>query len=622
MGANQNGYAVRRVGRGAPLLLVFDGAEGPSNAFAHADLWEGIAQGRDRPCGLVLLRDGAGAGYYRGVAGLGSSIDETAVSLRSLIAELAPTEVITCGSGLGGHASLVFGTLLGARRIVAVEPVAHLIAEELTLYNDRRWQRVLARLPEPSPAREYAVPTLMASCRFNGHGFVLFGTGRGVDLAQAAHLNLVHAQWLARSDRVTLCPFPEVWQDLIEALSRQGKLESVLKHYLFAPEDPPRGGHRRREGLAGRRVTANHCVVSLFRAAPGDGPEGTELLYAAAGIGEAPEIRKVDDEIRRWIAENLMIGQTPESIARRMMTIGFSEPVAVAEVRQATENPYVRGAVHLQNRLKKRDWLLSVYRKLRRLRPGSEQVEHRHKLSRATLFAHYYTENRPVVITGMFDDGAAPSRWSLDDLAQRFGDKRVKIRFRLNETNNDDPYRAKPTQIMAFVEYVEMIRRSSASVDFGLTTEDPENQDALSELWDNLGRIPEYLDGGGRLAGSFRLDPAGSFTPFRHEFTNQLLALALGKLRVKLVPSWDLPLMRNTWQALSELDGRQTSAVSPIELDQPQVLECVLNQGELLLIPVGCWFFVQRIEASVTATAHNFVFDNDFPSPDALPLGT
>ena len=114
-----------------------------------------------------------------------------------MIARFNPSEVITCGATLGGHAALVFGTLLAASRVVAVEPVAHLIADELERYNDRRWRSVLAALPVPSPGQGFNALETMTRCRFSGEAFVLFGTGRGSANDEAAHLNLVHAQWLA-----------------------------------------------------------------------------------------------------------------------------------------------------------------------------------------------------------------------------------------------------------------------------------------------------------------------------------------------------------------------------------------------------------------------------------------
>ena len=151
-----------------------------------------------------------------------------------------------------------------------------------------------------------------------------------------------------------------------------------------------------------------------------------------------------------------------------------------------------------------------------------------------------------------------------------------------------------------------------------MTADGADNQHVLSGLVNGVGRLPVYLDQTIGETGTFRLDPVGSITPYRHEFKNVLITLVMGKLRVKFVPSWDMPSMRNTRQNLSERDGRQMYPVSPSQCDRPQVLECTVEQGELLFLPVGCWFFIETIEISATLTFTHFVFDNEFSIPDIV----
>jgi hypothetical protein len=312
MGTKRDGHVIKRICPGSPVLLVFGTPTADGNDFDHDRLWDRIVGHRGRSCSWILLHDEKEAGYYRGITGLGDSIDETAESLRSIIARSSASEVITCGSALDGHAALVFGALLAASRIVAVEPVAHLIADQLERYNDQRWQNVLAALPVSSPGQQFDALEVLTRCRFGGDALVLFGTGRGIANDQAAHLNLVHAQWLARSDRVTLYPFADIRQDLWGELERGGKLEEVLTRYLFE-EQPDRPETRKKLGdartkrfpsLAPRNM-ANSWVASVVRDVDDAGSQQVEYVYAIAGNAEAPELRRIDDELRRWIAENL-----------------------------------------------------------------------------------------------------------------------------------------------------------------------------------------------------------------------------------------------------------------------------------------------------------------------------
>jgi len=43
-----------------------------------------------------------------------------------------------------------------------------------------------------------------------------------------------------------------------------------------------------------------------------------------------------------------------------------------------------------------------------------------------------------------------------------------------------------------------------------------------------------------------------------------------------------------------------------------QIAECVLNPGEVLFLPVGCWHFVEALDVSVTVSFTNFIWDNDY----------
>src|SRR3954466_7934351 len=100
------------------------------------------------------------------------------------------------------------------------------------------------------------------------------------------------------------------------------------------------------------------------------------------GRTEAVAAPRVDDDWRRWIAENVMLEGTRESIVNAMVAGGISPQEATRELDLAIQSPYLKGAEILRNRLKKRDWLLATYRKINRMHAASGEVERRHKLSR------------------------------------------------------------------------------------------------------------------------------------------------------------------------------------------------------------------------------------------------
>ena len=130
---------------------------------------------------------------------------------------------------------------------------------------------------------------------------------------------------------------------------------------------------------------------------------------------------RVDDDWRRWIAENLMLEGPPEVLLAVMKAAGIDHDEAAIEIQLAQQSPYLKGSELLRNRLRKRNWLIATYRKINRLHPRSSEIERRHKLSRQEFLRDYYTTNRPVIITGMMDDWPAMRKWNLDFFHQRFG---------------------------------------------------------------------------------------------------------------------------------------------------------------------------------------------------------
>jgi hypothetical protein len=336
---------------------------------------------------------------------------------------------------------------------------------------------------------------------------------------------------------------------------------------------------------------------------------------AAAPARQTVAQGMVNDEWRRWIAENLMTAASPESVRDAMVASGISREEAMHEIELAVKSPYVQGSTLLLNRLKKRDWLLATYRKLNRLDPHSSTIERRHRLSRAEFLEDYYSPNRPVVITGMMDDWPAMRKWNLDYFTEQFGDREVEVQFGRNAGANYEIEREKYITKLKFADFVGKVRTAGVTNDFYMTaSNNSANKENLAGLWNDIVQIPEYLDGRDPRNGFFWMGPAGTITPFHHDLTNNFMAQVIGRKRVKFAPSWDIPLMQNYFHVFSRVDGRTAPLRPQPHAGEPQILECILNPGEILFLPIGCLHWVEGIDITVTVSFTNFVFDNDFSS--------
>ena len=330
--------------------------------------------------------------------------------------------------------------------------------------------------------------------------------------------------------------------------------------------------------------------------------------------GEVIAQSKIDDEWRRWIAENLMIGETPESLVDAMISAGISAEESAHEINAAKESPYVKGSELLRNRLRKRDWLLAVFRKNNRLHPQSGAIERRDRLSRLDFLRDYYSTNRPVIITGMMDDWPAMCKWNLDYFARSFGDREVEVQMGRTAGANYEIEREKYSSKIRFGDFIDKVRAARETNDFYLTANNTSsNRRVLSELWNDIVQIPEYL-AVDRPGGFLWMGPKGTITPFHHDLTNNFMAQVIGRKRVKIAQSWDMPLMQNYLHCFSRIDGRVTTPSAGPAIDEPRIDEVVLNPGEVLFLPIGCLHYVEGIEISVTVSFTNFVFDNDYSS--------
>ena len=151
----------------------------------------------------------------------------------------------------------------------------------------------------------------------------------------------------------------------------------------------------------------------------------------------------------------------------------------------------------------------------------------------------------------MMDDWPALRKWSLDYFAEKFGDREVEVQIGRDASGNYEVEREKFRRKMTFSEFIEKVRTAGVTNDFYITANNNSaNKDALPELWDDIVQIPEYLDGSSRTNGFFWFGPAGTITPFHHDLTNNFMAQVIGRKRILLAPSWDMPLMRNLFRRL------------------------------------------------------------------------
>jgi hypothetical protein len=244
------GCLIDRVRPGRPLVITFgffDWQQLPVfDFFGATRRLEARAGGK---LNRILIRDIANAWYHRGVPGLGGHVDDVAASLRTLVRAIRPGTVATVGQSDGGYAAIMFGMLLGAERIVAFGPQAHLNPMEAACYGDRRFLPVMEGLhANPPRSGYYDLVELAAALRYRGEVHVVFGTHPGQDDGVSGNLDALHAERLARLPNATLHPHADSAHAIVQWLTGQGQLDALLARLLGLDQAKPAPRRRRRAG--------------------------------------------------------------------------------------------------------------------------------------------------------------------------------------------------------------------------------------------------------------------------------------------------------------------------------------------------------------------------------------
>jgi hypothetical protein len=318
----------------------------------------------------------------------------------------------------------------------------------------------------------------------------------------------------------------------------------------------------------------------------------------------------IDDTWRGWIAENLLLGNSTPSILDTLVAHGFDDANARREIELAQQSPYVSGVSRVRDRLVKRDWILSVYGRLHQLR-GQREVPRRERLGVAEFFDEYYCQNRPVIITGMMDDWPAREKWSLRYLEDACGDIDVEVQWGRDAGPDYEVNRERYIRTVRFSEFIDRIATIERSNDFYMTANNhARNAPVLKRLRGDFGRLPYLTDDD--TAGFFWFGPAGTKTPLHHDLTNNFMAQVIGSKRINLFPFFDTPNVYNEHHCFSTMRGDEFDVERFPLIARTQYVQCDLNPGEVLFLPIGWWHYVEGLRTSITLTFTNFLKSNDF----------
>ncbi|MFP2929766.1 cupin-like domain-containing protein [Pyxidicoccus sp. 3LG] len=233
------------------------------------------------------------------------------------------------------------------------------------------------------------------------------------------------------------------------------------------------------------------------------------------------------------------------------------------------------------------------------------QVERRRHLPPEEFFERYYLRNRPVIVEGLMEGWPALSRWTLEWLAERFGDEVVEV-MAGRESDTDPDFNAERLrQSLPLRELIAHMRSGGETNDVYVVARNSLLlREAFRPLLEDIRAPAGYVHPDILTPETVHLwfGPAGTLSNLHHDHLNVLFCQVMGRKRFWLAPSWETPWLYNDRGLYSAVDIRAPDLARFPDYARASVHTCEVGPGDALLIPVGWWHAVRALDVSLSVT--------------------
>ena len=312
---------------------------------------------------------------------------------------------------------------------------------------------------------------------------------------------------------------------------------------------------------------------------------------------------------RLWLADNLLRGVPTHDLETALVRNGVAPGLAARTVRSAARAPELEVARRGLAPAGRQALAGRLRRELLALR--DPEVERRPTPPPAAFLRDYYATGTPVVLTELVTRWPAFTRWSPQDLRERFGAAPIELEDGRSSDPTPDMNYERHRRTATMAEYVDRVLAAGETNDIYLIANNrnlarPELRPLLLDI-----ALPSgYFDPSpGRAArcGALWFGPAGTVTALHHDTSNILLCQIFGRKRVRLYPPDEPRLLAAARGVYSDLDPERDAAGLA-----GRGLDVVLAPGEALFLPVGWWHHVRALDVSISLAFNHFLWPNDF----------
>ncbi|MCH7296480.1 cupin-like domain-containing protein [Acinetobacter higginsii] len=327
-------------------------------------------------------------------------------------------------------------------------------------------------------------------------------------------------------------------------------------------------------------------------------------------------------EQKKWLAQMLLDGLSKAEIYQSLMKQGLNENDIAFEWVQLKQHPYFQIAEEQHFLLKKRNWLLHTLDRFARLNPEYQQIKRVSKPDFADFIQQYYSRNLPVILTDAIQHWPALQKWSPQYFKQAVGTQEIEVQFNREQDPLFERNSIQHKTKMRMSDFVDLIEQTPHSNNFYMTANNAKaSQSSLAALFQDIDHFHGYTDHAQVYDRSFIwFGPKGAFTPLHHDLTNNFLVQIYGRKKVTLIPAMQTPHLYNDVAVFSKIgDPHRPDIVKAFpDFAHSSKIECILNEGEALFIPLGWWHCVESLDISMSVSFTHFNIDNagaeSFPS--------
>ncbi|MDQ8045006.1 MAG: hypothetical protein AAGC46_11945 [Solirubrobacteraceae bacterium] len=228
-------------GPGKPLVITFGFYADPNTAPANFEF-----QGRLKKLELIsgrelnklFLRDPSMRWYLAGIDGISEDVASTAAAIRDFVERAEATSVTVIGQSMGAYAAILFGTLIGADKVISFGPLSCFDRRTWSLMNETRWVPPLDALEASGvDAAGYTdLPSFLASHDGPLPDIdLIYGAwaGPGTNTAEVTAIDSAHAVRFVNTPAVRLLPVHHAQHAVVEHFRAGGVITEVLAHRMF-----------------------------------------------------------------------------------------------------------------------------------------------------------------------------------------------------------------------------------------------------------------------------------------------------------------------------------------------------------------------------------------------------